>query len=169
MKDTIALTRAVSHALSRCELTYLAREPIDLARASEQHEQYCGVLREAGVSVSVLPGTDQLPDAVFVEDTAIVFDEFAIIARPGIEVRQRELPAIAEALSEYRTLVTIEPPGTLEGGDVLRVGRRIFVGSSSRSNDSGFDQLSSLVKPLGYEPVRVDVHGCLHLKTAVQP
>jgi dimethylargininase len=168
MIHLMALTRAAGPALAGCELTYLAREPIDLAEASRQHHAYCAALSEAGIRVTTLPAAADLPDAVFVEDAAVVLDEAALLARPGKRLRRLEVAAIAEALAEYRTTVhRIEAPGTLEGGDVLRLGRRIYVGQSSRSNASGLHQLAAFVRPLGYDPVRVPVHGCLHLKTAV--
>jgi dimethylargininase len=108
-----------------------------------------------------------MPDSVFVEDTAIVLDELAIITRPGTESRREEVGAISETLRKYRSLSVIKPPGTLEGGDVLKIGRTLFVGITGRTNDSGIQQLVDQVSPHGYEVERVEVKGCLHLKSAV--
>src|SRR6185295_13904653 len=102
-----------------------------------------------------------------IEDTAIVFDEVAIITRPGAVSRRAETPAVVETLSRYRALMPIESPGTLDGGDVLVVGRSIFVGESARSNREGIGQLRERVAPFGYEITPVSVTGCLHLKSAV--
>jgi len=108
-----------------------------------------------------------LPDSVFVEDNAIVLNEMAIIARPGAETRRDETRSVSEVLGEYRTIFKIVSPGTLDGGDVLQVGRRLYVGVTERSNESGVKQLIDLVSPYEYEVVRVQVDGCLHLKSAV--
>jgi len=104
---------------------------------------------------------------VFVEDAAVVLDELAIVTRPGTDSRRMEVDAVAAVLASHRRTACIEPPGTLEGGDVLRVGRQLFIGRSTRTNDSGFMQLAKIVTPIGYEAIPVGVHGCLHLKTAV--
>jgi len=163
----MVITRAVGAAIADCELTFLEREPIDPVAAARQHEGYCAALRDAGATVVVLPAEDHLPDAVFVEDVAVVLDEVAIVARPGVEIRRREVSALAHVLAGHRPTVQVEAPATLEGGDVLRVGREVFVGMSSRTNRAGFDQLSELLHPHGYRTSPVAVHGCLHLKTAV--
>ncbi len=163
----LAITRAVGPALARCELTFLAREPIDVDRARLQHAAYHDALRRAGAEVETLPAEPDLPDAVFVEDTAVVLDEVAIITRPGAESRRGEVASIARALARYRTLARIDPPATLDGGDVLRVGREIFVGRSSRTNAAGIAQLAALAGRHGCRVTPVDVRGCLHLKSAV--
>src|SRR5262249_58760941 len=108
-----------------------------------------------------------LPDSVSAEDAAVVFDEIAVIARPGAQSRREEVDSVAEALGRYRPLRRIEPPGTLDGGDVLVAGRRVFVGRSSRTNGAGIDQMRRLLAPHGYTVEAVDVGGCLHLKSAV--
>jgi dimethylargininase len=164
---THAITRAVGPALSDCALTFVDRAPIDLARAEAQHAAYNESLRRAGAVVEVLPADAALPDSVFVEDTAVVLDEVAVVTRPGNPLRQREVPAIAAALSPYRKLLRIVAPATLEGGDVLRVGRDFSVGLSSRTNEVGFSQFASIVRAFGYRATPIDVKGCLHLKTAV--
>lgn len=167
MKTIHAITRAVGTALGDCALTFVDRAPIDLARAEQQHAAYCEGLRRAGAIVEVLPADDGLPDSVFVEDTAVVLDEAAVVTRPGTPLRQREAPAIAAALSAYRKLLPIVAPATLEGGDVLRLGRDFYVGISSRTNDEGFSRFAAVVRGFGYRATPIEVKGCLHLKTAV--
>ena len=108
-----------------------------------------------------------MPDSVFVEDIAVVFDELAIITRPGAESRRQETPAVAEALAAYRPLHVIQPPGTVDGGDVLVAGRRVFVGRSSRTNEAAVGQMRQVLEPLGYTVSETVVRGCLHLKSAV--
>ena len=163
----IALTRGVSPSIDRCELTHIGREPIDLPRALAQHEDYCDRLEAMGLEVLRLPADPDCPDCCFVEDTAVVLDEVAVLTPLGTPARRAEVPAIASALAHYRALAHIELPATLEGGDVLRVGRRIFVGLSTRTNAAGSDALRSIVAPFGYEVVPASVTGCLHLKSAV--
>ena len=163
----LALTRAVPPAIVRCELTHLAREPIDVARAAAQHERYEEALARLGCTVQHLPEEPELPDSVFVEDTAVVLDEVAVVARPGAASRRPEVASVAPALACHRRLVCIEAPATLDGGDVLRVGRDVYVGLSGRTNADGVRQLSDLLAPHGYRVAGVPVGGCLHLKSAV--
>lgn len=163
----IAVTRPVSSSFAQCELTHLARQPIDLAAAERQHDEYERALEAAGCALHRLRPEHGLPDAVFVEDVAVVLDEAAIITRPGAESRRPEVRSVEAALARWRPLAPIQAPGTLDGGDVLRVGRRIFVGQSSRTNQAGFEQLRAAAEPLGYAVERVPVKGCLHLKSAV--
>jgi dimethylargininase len=163
----IALTQAVPPSIVHCELTHLEREAIDLARATEQHRRYEEALVELGCTLQRLPPTPELPDSVFVEDTAVVLPELAVITRPGAESRRAEVALVAEALRPYRRLAFIEAPGTLDGGDVLCLGTRICVGLSERTNAEGIRQLESIVSGLAYEVRAVTVAGCLHLKTAV--
>jgi dimethylargininase len=167
IKTKMALTREVSASIARCELTHLARTPIDLDAARAQHAAYERALADAGYRVERLPASDDLPDSVFIEDIAVVVDELAVITNPGAAARRREIPAVADALRRYRTLVAIEAPGTLDGGDVLIVGRRVFVGISSRTNRDGVAQLRTALAPHGYTIDEVTVSGCLHLKSAV--
>jgi dimethylargininase len=162
-----AITREVSPAIGRCELTHLPRAAIDVETARAQHARYRQALADLGCRVVELPAEPDLPDAVFVEDTAVVLDELAVITRPGAPSRRPETAAVAHALAEHRPLAWIEPPGTLDGGDVLRVGRRIWVGLSGRSNPAGVGQLHALAAPHGYTVAPVAVRGCLHLKSAV--
>ena len=163
----LAITRDVSTDLDRCELTHLERQPIDVARAQAQHEAYCRALESLGLTVVRLPGDAALPDCCFIEDTAIVLDEVAVLTRPGAESRRGELPVVDAALRVHRRVVRIEAPGTLDGGDVLHVGRRLFVGLSSRTTEAGCLALRAAVAPFGYDVVPVAVRGVLHLKSAV--
>lgn len=163
----LAITRQVSPAITRCELTHLDREPIDVERALAQHRRYEHTLEVLGYEVLSLPADGDLPDCVFVEDTAVVVDELAVITRPGAESRRAETAPVAEALAERRPLARIVEPGTLDGGDVLRVGRRVFVGLTGRTNEEGIAQLRAALAPYGYAVTAVAVGGCLHLKTAV--
>lgn len=162
----IAITRAVPATIPECELTYLERAPIDVARAVEQHAAYEAALEAVGCVIERLPPADDLPDSVFVEDAAIVFDEVAIVTRPGAPSRRRETASVAGELSKHRPLLFIDEPATLDGGDVLRVGRRVYVGVSSRTNHDGVNQLRSLLVPFDYSVEAIDVAGCLHLKSA---
>lgn len=163
----VAITRDVSPGFDRCELTHLERTPIDLDLACLQHQAYEDCLAVLGCQVHRLTSEPDLPDSVFVEDIALVLDEVAVITRPGAASRRPEVPAVAGALAGYRGLLFIEPPGTLDGGDILRLGNQLFVGRSERSNEDGITQLRQLVEPLGYWVTGVPVRGCLHLKSAV--
>lgn len=163
----IAFTREVSASIEHCELTHLQRCSIDVDIARRQHRDFENVLRSLGCDVRRIPDADDLPDAVFVQDAAIVFDEIAVIARPGALSRRTETASVAAALSPFRALRFIESPGTMDGGDVLRVGRNVFVGQTARSNHEGLRQLTAMLTPLGYTVRGVEVNGCLHLQTAV--
>jgi dimethylargininase len=163
----IAITRQISPRFNECELTHLDRLPIDLELARVQHRQYEAALRELGCEVISLPPEPDLPDSVFVEDVALVLAEVAIVTRPGADSRKPEAESIARALSPYRRLCFIETPGTLDGGDVLRVDKTVYIGLSSRSNRSGVDQTQNFLAPYGYVVKGVEVTGCLHLKSAV--
>jgi dimethylargininase len=163
----IACTRAVSPTLADCELTHLERQSLDIARAAREHDAYESLLRRLGATVRRLPAEPALPDAVFVEDTAVVLEEIAVITRPGAASRRPETASTAAALAAHRPLAHIDAPGTLDGGDVLVASRRVFVGLSTRSNRAAIDQLARLLRPLDYEVVPVAFGGCLHLKSAV--
>ena len=163
----LALTRPVSPSIVDCQLTHLARQPIDFARAAAEHVEYERRLAGLGASVRRLPAEPTLPDAVFIEDTAVVVDDLAVITRPGAESRRPETATVAAQLAEHRTIVSIEPPGTLDGGDVLVVDREVYVGRSTRTNDSGIVQLRRVLEPLGFRITVIPVTRCLHLKSAV--
>src|SRR5262252_6707776 len=132
-----AITRAPSPALADCELSFLAREPIDLAKALVQHHAYEQLLADLGARLIRLPAEPDLPDSMFVEDPALVLDELAVIFPLGAVSRRPEAPSLAAALRPFRELQYVTLPGTVEGGDVVRLGRRLFVGRSARSNADG--------------------------------
>lgn len=165
-RTTVALVREVSPRLAECELTHLGRQPIDIARAAAQHHVYCDVLAELGARILTLPPLPDAPDGVFVEDTAVVLDELAVMARPGVASRADETASTAATLSTLRPLRWLSDHATLEGGDVMRVGRVLYVGQSGRTNQAGIDELAALLAPVGYHVRAVALHGCLHLKTA---
>ena len=163
----VALVRDVSSTIVRCELTHLAREPIDPARAGAQHRAYVAALEQLGCEVHWLAPEPELPDAVFVEDTAVVVDEVAVVTRPGAPSRRPETASVAAALAPHRPVATIDAPGTMDGGDVLRLGRTVYAGRSTRTNDAGIAQLGRHLGAFGYEVRSVQTHGCLHLKSAI--
>jgi len=163
----VAVTRGVSPSIKRCELTHLDRETIDVALAAEQHRQYEECLENLSCVLNAMPAEPDLPDSVFVEDTAVIVKELALLTRPGASSRRDEIPGMAQVLGEYRPVVFVSPPGTIDGGDVLVVGRDIFVGLSARTNDEGLRQARAAFEPLGYTVIGVPVSGCLHLKSAV--
>jgi len=162
-----ALTREVSPKLESCELTHLARRPINVSLAQTQHLQYQAALAELGCHIVDVRPTPDLPDSVFVEDTAVVFDELAVITRPGAESRKPETASVAASLEPYRQLAHITAPGSLDGGDVLRYDSNVFVGISERTNEAGIKQLATILSPYGYRTKGVDIEGCLHLTSAV--
>ena len=163
----IAITRPVSPRMNACELTHLARQPINIAKAEKQHEEYEDALRALGCEIVRAPELEFYPDSVFVEDCAVVLNELAIITRPGAESRRDESHSVAETLEPYRSLYYIEEPGLLDGGDVLRMGKQIWVGLSGRSNMAAIQQMRAIVQPHGYMVESVGLSGCLHLKSAV--
>lgn len=162
----VAITRRVSPNIGQCEITHIPREPISFERASAQHSQFEMELVDLGCDIDRLPADEALPDSVFVEDTAVVLDEVAVMTRPGAESRRTEVKAVAAVLGTYRDLLYIEAPGTLDGGDVVKLGRRLFVGGGQRSNAEGIAQLRRLLRPFNYDVVAVQAHDCLHLKSA---
>ncbi len=163
----IAITRQVSPSIGRCELTHVERQEIDYRAAVRQHGEYERLLAKLGCEVRSLPAASDLPDSVFVEDTAVVLQEIAVITRPGADSRKAEIPSVAAAIALHRPMAQIVVPGTLEGGDVLAVDRRVYVGMSTRTNASGVQQLSDILRPFGYTVCTVEIKSCLHLKSAV--
>ncbi len=161
----LAITRAVSPRIVDCELTHLQRAPIDVVRASAEHAAYVTALTEMGLTVESLPHGD-FPDGVFVEDPAIVVDEVGVLTRMGVESRRAESPSLAVALARHRKLVQIEAPATIEGGDVLRIDKTLFVGISGRTNRAGAEALARILAPYGYRIVTTTLGDCLHLKSA---
>jgi len=162
----MALTHVISPNIDQCELRFLERSPIDYKRAVEQHEQYCKLLRDCGLEVIKLSINRPFPDSTFIEDTAVVFDELAIMASMGVESRRREVPGVESVLGHYRDIEHIWLPATLEGGDVLCIEKKVFVGISPRTNIAGFETIKEILEPFGYQVIPLAVNGCLHLKSA---
>ncbi len=163
----IALLREVSPSLAACELSFLKRAPIDVERARAQHAHYAAELAALGSSLEWLAPLPESADAVFVEDTAVVLPEVAVITRPGVASRRNEVESVAASLVSHRPLKRIVAPGTLEGGDVVHIGRNLYVGDSARSNAAGIEQLRAALAPFGYRVASVVMRDCLHLKSAV--
>ena len=163
----VAITRGVSPRFNDCEITHIERTAINLDTARAQHQNYVNALKSLGYDVLELPAEADLPDSVFVEDTAFILPEVAVITRPGADSRKLETTSIAQILSPYTKIVYIREPATIDGGDVLVLGKKIFIGLSTRSNNDAVDQLNELLKEYGYEATGVQLHGCLHLKSAV--
>src|SRR5579871_3627434 len=162
-----AITRAVSPSLANCELTFVDRQPIDIVKAQAQHTAYEHLLAKLGIHVHSLPAEPSLPDSMFVEDPAIVLDELAVILPLGTKSRQPEAESLAKALAPFRKLARIIAPAAIEGGDVLRIDRTLYVGRTTRTNAEGIRQLAAILAPHDYKVVPVSVTGCLHLKSAV--
>ncbi len=167
MSNYTAITRKVSPAIEKCELTHLVREPISFEVATQQHTAYVECLKSIGCDVVSLEAEADLPDSVFVEDAALVLDEVAVITRPGAVSRQAEVNTIRVALKPYRELIEIEAPATLDGGDIVRIDKTIYVGLSTRSNQAAIDQLAERLRPYNYTVKGIEVKDCLHLKSAV--
>ncbi len=163
----IAITREVNTAIGSCELTFLQRGSIDTALALQQHQDYQSALSSLGCEIVVVPTEPGLADSVFIEDTAMVLDEIAVLLRPGAASRRPEVTGVEAVLRQYRTLASIQPPGTLDGGDLLRIDKIIYAGLSTRSNQSGIEQLRGIVADYGFSVKTVETTMCLHLKSAV--
>jgi len=163
----IAITRDVSPSIGKCELTHLPRNEIDIEVARSQHFEYENLLKDIGCKIRRLSAEPGLPDSVFVEDTAIVLKELAIVTRPGATSRREETRSVAELLKEYRSIACVVSPGMIDGGDVLQIGKTLYVGISSRTNVAGVKQLMEFVFPYEYRIETVNVERCLHLKSAV--
>ena len=163
----IAITRAVSSRFNECEITHIERTPIDLEIARVQHHEYVAALKQLGCTVVELPAEADLPDSVFVEDTAFILPEVAVITRPGADSRKPETESITRALSPYLELIRVRAPATLDGGDVLVLGKNIYIGQSTRSNMEAIKQLNELLCGYGYRVTGIELHDCLHLKSAV--
>ena len=159
-----AFVRAVSPRLAECQLTHLERLPIDPGKAATQHAHYEHELRNAGFEIIFLPELPDDPDAVFVEDTAVLLGEHAVITRPGVASRANETDSTAEGLRDHFEVHRLQS-GHLDGGDVLRIGKRLYVGTSTRTDEAGIAALADLIRPLGYDAVTASAGACLHLKT----
>ena len=162
----IAITHVPSARMASGERTYVEREAIDFGLALQQHAAYEGALRACGAHVVQLDINRELPDCVFVEDTAIVLDEVAVMMSMGAESRRAEPPAIERALRKYREIERVTLPATIDGGDVVRCGRALYVGESPRSNRAGIEAVREIVSAYGYTVTGVPVRNCLHLKSA---
>jgi dimethylargininase len=164
---TLAITHLPSPRMAEAVRTFIDVRPIDVALATRQHEAYRAMLGRAGARVVVLDVNREHPDAVFVEDTAIVLDEAAIVTSMGAASRAAEPRGIEPELRKHRAeIVHVTPPATLEGGDVLRVGKTLLVGATTRTNAAGIEALRTAAGRFGYDVRAVRVDGCLHLKTA---
>ena len=164
---TIAITREVSSRFNECEITHIDRAPIEVSIARAEHHEYVKALTQLGCQVIELPEEPDLPDSVFVEDTAFILDEAAVITRPGADSRKPETESIIRALSPHRPLIHVTEPATVDGGDVLVLGKNIYIGISTRSNEASVRQIQELLDKYGYTVTGVEMHDCLHLKTAV--
>jgi dimethylargininase len=166
-RGVLAITHLPSPRMNDALRTFIDVRPIDLELASRQHEEYRRVLERAGAEVVVLEVNAEHADAVFVEDVAVVLDEVAVLTSMGAPSRRPEVRGIEAELRRHRSeIARIEAPATLEGGDVLRVGRTLLVGRTARTNRAGFEALARIAGAHGYEVRSVAVDGCLHLKTA---
>src|SRR6266508_5770649 len=154
----IAITRDVSPRFNECEITHIERMPIDMDVARVQHHQYVQALKILGCDVIELPAESDLPDSVFVEDTAFILPEVAVITRPGADSRKPETESIIQALSPHINLVYVREPATIDGGDVLVLGKNIYIGLSSRSNQGAVDQLNEQLHEYGYTVTGVQMH-----------
>ncbi|AAT89681.1 dimethylarginine dimethylaminohydrolase [Leifsonia xyli subsp. xyli str. CTCB07] len=164
----VALVRIPAATLEDGLVTHLERETVDTAKADEQWDAYVAALAGEGWQTVEVASADDLADSVFVEDTAVVFGDVAVLSCPGADERKPEVAGTEAALrAQGLRLEGIEEPGTLDGGDVLTIGDTVYVGRSGRTNAEGIRQLRALVTPLGYTVVAVPVTKALHLKTAV--
>jgi dimethylargininase len=163
-----ALVRAPGPRLADGLVTHIDRRPVDAGLAARQHEDYVAALEAAGWRVRAVVPADDLPDAPFVEDTVVICGDLAILSRSGAPGRRAEVPGTEKAVRELGLEVArIEPPGTLDGGDVLQVGETVYVGRSGRTNEDAICQLARLAGGVGRRLVPVEVSGYLHLKTAM--
>jgi len=163
----VAITRKVSPRFNECEITHIERTPIDVHVANTQHEEYVKALAGLGCQIIELDAEPDLPDSVFVEDTAFILPDIAVITRPGADSRKPEIATIIPALSSHRPLIHLAEPATVDGGDVLVLGKNIYIGMSTRSNPEAVTQLNSALDNYGYKVQGVEMTDCLHLKTAV--
>ena len=163
---TRAIAREVSESFAECALTFLEREPIDVSLARRQHDALTAAVARLQVGIVSAPPLPDLPDASFVEDTAVVLDEIAVITAPALEARRREVATVAQLLARYRPPHYLSGEACLEGGDILRIGKTLFAGLSTRTNREGVRQLEETVAPYGYQVRPVQFDGCLHLKSA---
>jgi dimethylargininase len=163
-----ALVRPTSRRLAEGQLTHIERVAVDVDLAEQQWDTYCDALDTWGFQTVRVPGDDALPDSVFVEDAVVMFGDLAVLTSPGAESRRAETDAVGDILRGLGTEVAaIELPGTLDGGDVLKIERTVYVGQGGRTNGDGIRQLRALLTSRGYTVVGVPVTKVLHLKSAV--
>ena len=163
-----ALVRRPGPGLAEGLVTHIERTPVDGELALRQWQGYVEALRAEGWETIEVPPADGCPDAVFVEDTVVVYGDLAVISRPGADARKPEVAGTEETLRDlgYR-IARIEAPGTLDGGDVLKHDGIVWVGVGGRTNEAGLDQLTALLAPFDVDVVRVPVSRVLHLKSGV--
>ncbi|MBF4619073.1 N(G),N(G)-dimethylarginine dimethylaminohydrolase [Clavibacter sp. VKM Ac-2873] len=167
-RERVALVRIPSSRLADGELTHIERRPVDAELADQQWERYVLALEEGGWSTREVPPADDHPDSVFVEDAVLVLGTTAVLLTSGADSRRGERIGVERALEDMDLEVTsIDLPATIDGGDVLEVGRTLYVGSSSRTNAAGIQRLREIATPLGYAVVGVPVSRTLHLKSQV--
>lgn len=162
-----AITRKISPRFNECEITHIDRTPINLELAETQHDEYIKALQELNCEVIELPAEKDLPDSVFVEDTAFILPEVAVITRPGADSRKPEINSIIPALLPHKNLIHVTAPATVDGGDVLVLGKKIYIGLSTRSTMQAVEQLNNLLNAFGYQVIGIKLTDCLHLKSAV--
>ena len=162
-----AIVREVPDSFTQCVTSFIGSEPIDVNLARKQHKVYCETLVHLGLKLINLPADNSLPDCCFVEDTAIVLEELAIITKPGVSSRVAETIEMQRALDPVKMLYYIKSPGTIEGGDVLKIDKKLYIGTSSRTNEEGIKQVNEILSPLGYSIIPVTIKGTLHLKSVV--
>lgn len=164
-KAEFAIVRNIPNSFQQCITGFSGKFPIDVTLAQQQHEHYCHTLVDLGLKLVRIEADDYLPDCCFTEDTAIVTDGLGIISFPGTESRHAEIIEMEKALTTYKKIQHIAAPATIEGGDVLKIGKKLFIGHSARTNEEGIKQVAGLVNELGYEVIPVKIHNTLHLKT----
>jgi dimethylargininase len=168
MNERVALVRRPSSRMAEGIVTFGEREPVDGALAAKQHDAYAAALAGAGWTIHEVAPADDLPDSAFVEDTVVVCGDLAVLARPGAPERRAEVAGAEEAVRALGLDVArIEEPGTLDGGDVLAVGRTLYVGRGGRTNEEGIRRLAELVGSRGYDVITVPLRDVLHLKSAI--
>jgi len=165
MKAQNAIVRIVADTYDQCVTKQ--SESIDVALAKEQHAKYCSELERIGLQLIRIEADNNLPDCCFVEDAAIVVDNIAIITHPGAESRRKETEAVEKVISKFKTIHRVVSPATIDGGDVLKIGMKIFIGLSERTTQYAIDQVAEIIRPRGYEVIAVPIHHTLHLKSVV--
>lgn len=165
----VALVRPVSRSFAQALCEVAPESPLDVDRARGEHAAYVAALRQAGATVVEVPAADELPDACFVEDTAVVAGGLALLTRPGAPSRRDEPAAVREVLSRYLPTTEVHAPATLDGGDCLLLGERLYVGLSARTNGEGVDRAREVFGPRGITVHAVPVRGGLHLKSLCSP